>query len=264
MFAAGLIIFAQGPTKVEAAADNNSGLEIKVLDSASGSGSRAKEVGKPELQIELLGATTSSGGELKGSTQAEVVPALAVGDKKTLLAANDEGKQGKTKGEKSSKDITEEEKKDQERDLLFGALDKWHSQTLLNYTYDIASLEDPFMPIKAVRIGQNDGEPIDPVEEAKKPPILRCELNQLKLVAITSLSDRPGGSLASFEDGAGSSYILREGDRICRNNGRITKIDDNQVIVEEPPRGMAKGPIITPIKLSVPKTLNGLVLSSDQ
>ncbi|MGL4209329.1 MAG: hypothetical protein ACRCTY_08070, partial [Candidatus Adiutrix sp.] len=90
---------------------------------------------------------------------------------------------------------------------VFTALNAWQTNVLLNYNFMIGDLSDPFMPIKEVR-----GKP-DELGSASPtgPPILRMELNQLKLVAITVLSDRPGGSLASFEDQTGTSYILRQG-----------------------------------------------------
>ncbi len=134
---------------------------------------------------------------------------------------------------------------------LFEALDAWHREALANYSYNIASLYDPFMPMKEVRGRQDAPDALSPEEEAKLPPILKLELSQLKLVAITTVSGREGAALASFEDGAGSSYILRANDRIGRRGGRIQKIEAARVIVEEPPRGGRREPEITVMNLDV-------------
>ncbi|UQZ89186.1 hypothetical protein C4J81_08235 [Deltaproteobacteria bacterium Smac51] len=149
-----------------------------------------------------------------------------------------------------------------EQKALFEALEQWHKENLANYNYNIARLYDPFMPIKEVRgKPEEEGDQIDPDEEAKLPPILRLELSQLKLVAITSISGRGGSALASFEDGVGSSYILRQGDRIGRRNGRIISIEPTQVTVEEPPRGSAGEPKVTVIKLNVLDMSSGFTYS---
>lgn len=138
---------------------------------------------------------------------------------------------------------------------LVQALEQWHRQVLVNYTYTIGSLADPFLPIKEVRGKPNQ---FDTEAEANLPPILRLELNQLKLVAITILSGGSGAALASFEDGAGVSYILREGDRIGRHQGRIVKIEPSRVLVEEPPRRGQSGPQQTEMKLDVLSDTPGL------
>lgn len=135
------------------------------------------------------------------------------------------------------------------------ALEEWHRQVLVNYTYTIGSLADPFLPIKEVRGQPNQ---IDAAAEANLPPILRLELNQLKLVAITILSGGSGAALASFEDGAGMSYILREGDRIGRNQGRIVTIDPSRAVVEEPPLRGQSSPRLTEMKLDVLSDTPGL------
>ena len=81
--------------------------------------------------------------------------------------------------------------------------------------------------------------------------IERFELRQLRRVAITMLTELPNNGWASFEDGAGTSYILSVGDRIGRNNGKITKISPSIVTVEETGRRGTERPKVTDIKLSV-------------
>jgi Tfp pilus assembly protein PilP len=77
------------------------------------------------------------------------------------------------------------------------------------------------------------------------------ELNQLKLVAITTRSGAGlDSALASFEDGAGASYIIRRGDRIGRRQGRVVDITPDTVTVEEAAPSPGAPPRVTEIKLS--------------
>jgi len=129
------------------------------------------------------------------------------------------------------------------------ALERWHNRTLAEYDHKIAGLRDPFMPIRSVR-GQPDPAEVYEAEELVSP-ILRLDLDQLRLVAITTRSGIPGagGALASFEDQSGASYILRLGDRIGRRRGRIISITENTVTVEEPPSSPGAPSRVTEIKL---------------
>ena len=110
------------------------------------------------------------------------------------------------------------------------ALGNWQRQVMVNYSFNIDELADPFLPIKEVR-GTPEGEPGGPDPRARLPRVQQKELSQLKLVAI--ISNTGGNSLASFEDQGGESYILKSGALIGRNDGRITKIESNRVIIEE-------------------------------
>lgn len=210
-------------------------LKFEVLEVTTGSGSKSQAQNKPPLTIEVLDVNTGSGSKANGpGGPAAAGPASP--------AAQSAGKGPAAAG--ADNDPAEGQHR-----VLFAALERWHYQTLASYNYDIPALADPFMPIQEVR-----GRPVtqsDLEAEAKLPPLLRLELNQLRLVAITSLSDRPGGGAwASFEDGAGNSYILRNGDRIGRNHGRITKIEPNEIWVEERGRSGQEPPRTTPMRLS--------------
>jgi len=203
---------------------------FEVLDVTTGSGSRSQE-DKPAMKIEILDLAPKS-----PEAAAEAARAAAAADP-SLTPAQREAKAREA--------------------ALETALELWHSQSLNNYSYDIAALLDPFMPIREVR-GRQDmlpsGGGSDSGDLVSLPPILRLELNQLKLVAITTRSGAGAGSaLASFEDGAGASYILRQGDRIGRRQGHITGITPSMVTVEEPSPAAGSPPRVTEIKLS---TLN--------
>lgn len=142
---------------------------------------------------------------------------------------------------------------------LIAELEQWHRQAMMAYNLDVTALSDPFMPIKEVR-GSIEDEDDNAALDMSLPAILRLDLSQLKLVAITVFSDREG-ALASFEDGAGSSFILRQGERIGRNNGKIVKITPSAVTIEETGRSGKEKPRVTEIKLSVPGNSSGLTIS---
>jgi type IV pilus assembly protein PilP len=58
----------------------------------------------------------------------------------------------------------------------------------------------------------------------------KYEISQLKLVAIIST---PEGNVALIEDSAGKGYFLKRGTGIGKNDGRVTKILKDKVVIEE-------------------------------
>lgn len=205
-------------------------VQFEVLDVSTGSGSKPQATGGG-----TAGGLNAQGGGLPANGQTPVIPAVP-----TALP-------GVTPT--PPRVLTPEQREIMEKNApLISALEQWHRQTLRNYSLDVTRLSDPFMPIKEVRSSTEDESPN--AIDLSLPAILRLDLSQLRLVAITTLSDRTG-ALASFEDGAGNSYILRQGERIGRNNGRIVKITPSIVTVEETGRTGKEKPRVTEIKLSV-------------
>lgn len=152
-----------------------------------------------------------------------------------------------------------------ERLSLDQILADWHSRTLDLYHFNITSLADPFLPIKEVRGSPEDQS--EAKEDESLPAIQRLEINQLKLVAITIFSKTAGDALASFEDGAGVSYILRQGDLIGRHKGYIVKIEPSRVIIEEfPKRGLDQDTDSRTVELAMDTLTNitGLTRSPDK
>jgi type IV pilus assembly protein PilP len=105
--------------------------------------------------------------------------------------------------------------------------------------YDPAGKIDPFVPL--VR-----DEPVNAAKDTEKPegdkagekrkkrvpqtPLEKIELNQLRLRAIILA---PSGNRALVEESSGKGYILTTGTYIGRNQGTVTKILKDKVIVEE-------------------------------
>jgi type IV pilus assembly protein PilP len=91
------------------------------------------------------------------------------------------------------------------------------------YTYNPAGKPDPFKPFLQLT-------PIREPSRAPLTPLQKYEISQLKLVAIIS---SPEGNIAMVEDSAGKGYFLKKGTLIGKNDGKVTKILKDKVIVEE-------------------------------
>jgi type IV pilus assembly protein PilP len=91
------------------------------------------------------------------------------------------------------------------------------------YTYRPAGKPDPFKPfIQLTPLKEHSKVPLTPLQ--------KYEISQLKLVAIIAL---PEGNIALVEDSAGKGYFLKKGTGIGNNDGKVTKILKDKVIVEE-------------------------------
>ncbi len=92
------------------------------------------------------------------------------------------------------------------------------------FSYNPAGKPDPFKPFIQ----------LTPVREiprtAPLTPLQKYEISQLKLVAIIST---PEENVALVEDATGKGYFVRKGTLIGKNDGRVTRILRDRVIVEE-------------------------------
>lgn len=235
------------------------GLTIAALALAflvsSGPELRAQEAAAEgaDIKIEVLDVTTASGSKIPGQ---EDKPPLKI---EIMDVGSNMGGRPAVDTAKSVAGVEYDAPTKSKREALLTSMQRWHYNTLNSYRYDIAGLADPFMPIKEVRGAHVPNRPVDN-DPSSLPPLLRLELNQLKLVAITTQQSL---GLASFEDGAGNGYILRTGDRIGRNHGKITRIVTNEVWVEERGRLGTDPPRTTVIKLNVLDTKGLTRASSD-
>ena len=90
------------------------------------------------------------------------------------------------------------------------------------YSYNPIGKPDPFKPF--IQLASREG-----LRKALTP-LQRFDISQLKLVAIISTSQ---GNVALVEDATGKGYILKKGTGIGKNDGKVTKILKDKVIVEE-------------------------------
>ena len=92
------------------------------------------------------------------------------------------------------------------------------------YSYNPAGKPDPFKPFLQLT-------PLrDPMKSVPLTPLQKYELSQLKLVAIIST---PEGNIGLVEDATGKGYFVKKGTGIGKNDGKVTKILNDRVMIEE-------------------------------
>jgi len=91
------------------------------------------------------------------------------------------------------------------------------------YSYSSAGKPDPFKPFLQL-VSSRSGS------RAALTPLQKFDISQLKLVAIITA---PGGNIALVEDVTGKGYFLKKGTWIGKNDGKVTKILKDKVIIEE-------------------------------
>jgi len=89
--------------------------------------------------------------------------------------------------------------------------------------YDKTGLRDPFRSFEWERKELAS-------EELEGGPLEQFDVSQLSVIAVVW---KTGSARALVEDPAGQSYIIAKGTRIGKNDGTVTKIDDNLVVVNE-------------------------------
>jgi len=92
------------------------------------------------------------------------------------------------------------------------------------YSYNPSGKPDPFKPFIQ----------LTPVREIPRTtpltPLQKYDISQLKLVAIIST---PEGNVALVEDATGKGFFLKKGTLVGKNEGKVTRILRDRVIIEE-------------------------------
>jgi Tfp pilus assembly protein PilP len=91
------------------------------------------------------------------------------------------------------------------------------------YRYDPRGKRDPFRSFEWEQLKLE-------LSDTTRGPLEQFDVSQLTVVGVV-WNDRRARALV--EDPAGMTYIVGEGTRIGKNEGRVTKIDDNLVVVRE-------------------------------
>jgi Tfp pilus assembly protein PilP len=102
-----------------------------------------------------------------------------------------------------------------ESGMQYGSADR-------DYVYDPTGKRDPFRSFKWEKPDRISDEPETPLES--------FDLSQLSLVAVVW---KTGSARALVQDPSGETYIISEGSRIGKNEGRVLSISDNVVLVKE-------------------------------
>jgi len=91
-----------------------------------------------------------------------------------------------------------------------------------DYHYDSTGKRDPFRSFVLERAKEQ--------HSAERGPLEQFDLSQLNLVAVVWNTPKPR---ALVTDPSGRGYIVAEGTPIGKNQGHITKIQDNGIVVKE-------------------------------
>ena len=91
------------------------------------------------------------------------------------------------------------------------------------FVYNPVGKPDPFKPFLQLT---DKGT----VRRAHLTPLQKYEISQLKLVAIII---SPQGNVALVEDSQGKGYFLKKGTVVGSNDGKVTQILKDRVIIEE-------------------------------
>jgi type IV pilus assembly protein PilP len=91
-----------------------------------------------------------------------------------------------------------------------------------SFTYDPTGLRDPFRSFEWERDKLAESEVRGPLEE--------FDVSQLSVVGVVW---NVGNARALIQDPSGQGFIVSEGARVGKNDGRIIKIDDSVVVVKE-------------------------------
>ena len=92
-------------------------------------------------------------------------------------------------------------------------------------TYDRTGLRDPFRSFEWERREMELA-----AQDMVGGPLEQFDVSQLSVIAVVW---KTGSARALVEDPAGQSYIIGKGTRIGKNDGMVTEIDDNLVVVNE-------------------------------
>jgi Tfp pilus assembly protein PilP len=93
-----------------------------------------------------------------------------------------------------------------------------------DFHYNPAGLRDPFRSFEWEQIKQAKEH------STEAGPLEHFEISQLALVGVIWSKKN---ARALIQDPSGMSYIVAEGAKIGKNNGRVIRIDDNLVVVKE-------------------------------
>jgi len=92
------------------------------------------------------------------------------------------------------------------------------------FTYDRTGKRDPFRSFEWEERSRLA------LDIAERGPLEQYDVNQLSLLAVVW---NTGTARALVQDPAGNSYIVGEGTRIGKNEGRVISIGDNVIVVKE-------------------------------
>ncbi|MDI9570794.1 MAG: pilus assembly protein PilP [Pseudomonadota bacterium] len=111
------------------------------------------------------------------------------------------------------------------------------AESSLIFRYDPKGKPDPFKPFLEAELALRKLKELERQRLQRSlplSPLQRAPLDQFRLVGV---GGAPKGRTALVQDQAGKYYTLNKGVPIGTNNGRVTEILADRVIIEEPVAG---------------------------
>lgn len=93
-----------------------------------------------------------------------------------------------------------------------------------DFSYRVEGRRDPFRSFEWEQMRR------ELLDQEERGPLEQFDLAQLSLVGVVW---DVGSARALIQDPSGMSYVVGEGARVGKNEGRVTAIDDNRVVVRE-------------------------------
>lgn len=116
----------------------------------------------------------------------------------------------------------------------------------LVYIYQPKGKTDPFLPFlkgfAKPKIRRKPNVPLTPLQ--------KFDLSDFKLVAVVWGNF---GRKALIEDNSKKGYIVEKGTLLGRNNGRVIKIEENKIVVEEEREDALGNYVMVPVEMRLPK-----------
>lgn len=95
--------------------------------------------------------------------------------------------------------------------------------------YDAQGRIDPFLPLIQEKVEEPQSA-VDDNPQRILTPLEKIELGQIRLVAVVTMENK---RIAMVEEATGKGYEVIIGTYIGRNQGKVSEINDNSIIVTE-------------------------------
>ena len=160
------------------------------------------------LVIALLGLPGCQENVTTGPTNADF------GEARAELASQAKARAGKRPEARATR--AKKESKGAPAEPAFASIEK-------SFQYDPRGLRDPFRSFEWEQMR------LDTIAD-QGGPLEQFDVGQLSLIGVVW---HASNARALVRDPSGMSYIVAEGARIGKNEGRVTRIDDNLMVVKE-------------------------------
>ena len=168
------------------------------------------------------------------SGQNQKMPSQVVSKKITM---EETGKQDKEPASKKAKSTSEDKGTDKNKKAESESNKQKKTQTSEKIqvsqsipAYSAAGKINPFLPL--IQAGNSEKEK-EQKPKRQLTPLEKLDLSQLQLVAVVQATGDGGDDFAMVQEASGKGYIVQKGTYIGTNQGIVTRIEKEKIIIEE-------------------------------